>query len=82
MLGDVYKRQLKYEQAEAMYQDALRISKALHGTDHPSVANLRIDLGLLYYAQEKYKQAEEMYLVALAIQVDKVSVSNTFPAIL
>ncbi len=58
----------RYEQAEPLYQRALRIGKQVWGPAHPQVAYPLCGLAYLYYEQGKYQQAEPLYQRALQIR--------------
>ena len=58
----------RYEQAEPLYQRALRIGKRIWGLEHPQVANPCCGLAYLFYEQGKYQQAEPLYHQALQIR--------------
>jgi tetratricopeptide (TPR) repeat protein len=58
----------RYEQAEPLYQRALRIGKQVWGPAHPQVAYPLCGLAYLFYEQGKYQQAEPLYHQALQIR--------------
>jgi tetratricopeptide (TPR) repeat protein len=58
----------RYEQAEPLYQQALRIGKRVWGPAHPQVAYPLCGLANLFYEQGKYQQAEPLYQHALQIR--------------
>jgi tetratricopeptide (TPR) repeat protein len=58
----------RYEQAEPLYQRALRIGKRVCGPAHPQVAYPLCGLAYLFYEQGKYQQAEPLYQQALQIR--------------
>jgi tetratricopeptide (TPR) repeat protein len=58
----------QYEQAESLYQRALRIGKQVWGPAHPQVAYPLCGLAYLYFEQGKYQQAEPLYQRALQIR--------------
>ena len=57
----------QYPEAEALYQQALAISKKTEGPDHPSTGSTLHELARLYQAQGRYPEAEPLYQQALAI---------------
>jgi tetratricopeptide (TPR) repeat protein len=57
----------RYAEAEAFYQQSLRIREQALGPDHPDVAYPLHNLALLYYEQGKYAEAEPLYQRALRI---------------
>ncbi len=58
----------RYEQAEPLYQRALRMGKQVWGPAHPQVAYPLCGLAHLFYEQGKYQQAEPLYQRALQIR--------------
>jgi Tfp pilus assembly protein PilF len=68
-LAEDYRSQNKFSEAEALYQQALDITKKALGVDHPSVAAILYTLADLYRRQAKYSEAEARYQQALAITV-------------
>ena len=75
-LAELYRLQRKYEQAEPLYQRALKIREKALGPEHPDVATTLNNLAFLYAFQDspkaplghKYGQAEPLYQRALAIR--------------
>src|SRR6266852_2320413 len=65
--ADYLRERAQYEQAESLYQRALRIWKQPLGPEHPQVAHALFGLALLYCEQAKYEQAEALYQRALRI---------------
>src|SRR5216684_1422850 len=65
--ADYLRERAQYEQAEPLYQRALRIWKQTLGPEHPKVAYPLHNLALLYFKQGEYEQAEPLYQRALAI---------------
>jgi tetratricopeptide (TPR) repeat protein len=57
----------RYAEAEAFYQQSLRIREQAYGPDHPDVAYPLHNLALLYRDQGKYAEAEPLYQRALHI---------------
>ncbi|MCA9468165.1 MAG: CHAT domain-containing protein, partial [Nitrospira sp.] len=66
-LAELYGKQEKYRDAEALYQRALRIHEAALGPMHPEVAIALNNLAVLYHTQGRYAQAEPLYHRALRI---------------
>jgi len=60
-------RHARYAEAEASYQQSLRIGEQTLGPDHPDVASPLNNLAILYYEQGKYTKAEPLYQRALRI---------------
>jgi tetratricopeptide (TPR) repeat protein/DNA-binding XRE family transcriptional regulator len=58
----------RYEQAEALYQRAIRVGELALGPEHPQVATSLNGLGRLYREHGKQKQAEALFQRALAIR--------------
>ena len=66
-LGDVYKENIHYNQAEFAYRKALDLYKQQLGTEHPDVATSLNNLAGLYDSQGRYDEAELLYNQALQI---------------
>ncbi|KZP17608.1 TPR-like protein, partial [Athelia psychrophila] len=64
-LADVYERQGKYDDAEALYQRALVGREQLLGADHPATLDTVNGLAILYWRQGGYGKAEPLYQRAL-----------------
>jgi tetratricopeptide (TPR) repeat protein len=67
-LGGMYLVQAKYVEAEAIYEDALRIFLIVHGPnnhDHPDVVMVQNDLGNVYNKLGRHNKAEHMHRNAL-----------------
>ena len=60
MLGE----QLKYEEAEKMYQRVLSCYQIILGAEHPNTLGVVNNLAYLYHAQNKLKEAEQMAILA------------------
>ena len=77
-LGEVYRTQGKYAEAEPLYLRAIAIAEKALGPEHPPATSLNNpehplatslnNLALLYGAQGKYAEAEPLYRRALAIR--------------
>ena len=67
-LGDTYKRQEKYSDAEASLKKAIAISEKNPRPDRWYIATASGNLARIYEEQEKYDQAEELFSQALAIR--------------
>ncbi|HZU03769.1 MAG TPA: tetratricopeptide repeat protein, partial [Ktedonobacteraceae bacterium] len=61
-----------YNEAEPLFQRALRIWEQLLGPEHPNVAYPLNDLATLYVEQGKYRQAEPLYQRALRIREQRL----------
>lgn len=66
--ADYLRQRAQYEQAEPLYQRALRIQEYAVGSDHPQVAAPLYGLAKLYSNQGKYEQAEPLFQRALRIR--------------
>jgi tetratricopeptide (TPR) repeat protein len=66
-LALLYGSQLKYADAEPLYQRVLAIREKALGPTHPDVAKTLYNLAKLYQAQGQYAKAEPLYQRALAI---------------
>jgi tetratricopeptide (TPR) repeat protein len=81
-LAGLYKAQGKYDLAEPLYQEALRIFEKVFGDkDYPEYATSLNNLALLYSDQGKYEQAESRYLEALEIKKKVLGTDNPSYAI-
>lgn len=60
-LGDAYKENIQYNQAEIAYQKALDLYEQL-GTNHPDVATILNNLAGIYYSQGNYSEAAPLLL--------------------
>jgi CHAT domain-containing protein/tetratricopeptide (TPR) repeat protein len=67
-LGLLYYSMGEYAKAEPLYREALGITKASLGEEHPDYARGLNNLGLLYYSMGEYAKAEPLYREALAIR--------------
>jgi tetratricopeptide (TPR) repeat protein len=57
----------RYEEAEALYLQALKINRKILGEMHPVYASTLNNLAELYDAMDRYEEAEMLYLHALDI---------------
>ena len=67
-LGELYRAQGKYAEAEPLSRRALAIDEKALGSEHPDVATDLNNLALLSYNQGKYAEAETLNQRALAIR--------------
>jgi tetratricopeptide (TPR) repeat protein/transcriptional regulator with XRE-family HTH domain len=67
-LANLYRKQGKDAEAEALFQRALRIREQQLGPEHPEVATSLYGLANLYRVQSKYEQAELLFQRALRIR--------------
>ena len=68
-MGEVqlYTFQRRYEEAEPLYIEALKMSKQLLGENHPNVVTSLNNLAHSYQSQGRYEAAEPLYIEALEI---------------
>jgi tetratricopeptide (TPR) repeat protein len=66
-LANLYRKQGKDDEAEALYQRALAIREKVLGPEYTSTASTLNNLGFLYSERGKYDEAEPLYQRALAI---------------
>jgi tetratricopeptide (TPR) repeat protein len=81
-LGNLYRKQGRYLEAEPILQKALTLRQHLLGKEHISVANSFNILGTLYMNQGRYREAEDFYQEALEMRQrllgkDNISVSQS-----
>jgi len=67
-LGNLYKSQGRYSEAEPLHLQALDIRQSQLGHDHPDTASSLNNLAELYRSQGRYSEAEPLYLQALDIR--------------
>jgi len=67
LLGELYRAQGKYSEAESLHKRFLEMREKTLGPDHPYVANSLNNLAAVYEAQGKYAEAEPLYKRALKI---------------
>ena len=58
----------KYDEAEPLYREALKVKRETLGDRHPSTLASINNLGLLLSDQGKYDEAEPLYREALKVQ--------------
>jgi tetratricopeptide (TPR) repeat protein len=66
-LALVLSRQGKYEQAEEMHRQALKLSETVLGKEHPTTLTSMNNLATMLRDQGKNEQAEEMLQQALGL---------------
>ncbi len=59
-IGDVYRKQGRYDQAAALFRDALAAQAALHGPDDPALAPALTDLGTTLTITGAYADADSL----------------------
>jgi tetratricopeptide (TPR) repeat protein len=67
-LGDLFRVQGKYGEAEPIVKRSLAIYEKDWGPEHLQVTGSLERLAQLYHAQRKYKEAEALYMRAVAIE--------------
>ena len=67
-LANLYREQGKYEQAEPLYQRALRIREQQLGLEHPETAEIIHDLARSWEVQGNSEEASIWYARALAVR--------------
>jgi eukaryotic-like serine/threonine-protein kinase len=67
LLGDAYFYLGKYVDADSFYRQAMVKDVILHGTQHPSVADIYINLGHIQGYLANYAKSEEYYRRAMEI---------------
>lgn len=67
-LGELYRQQGKFNQAEPFLWQALPIWAQSVGPEHPEMASSLTSIALTYFAQKKFKEAEPLFKRALAIR--------------
>ena len=60
-LGNFYRMQARYEEAEKQLNRALDLRESLLGTSHPDYAKTQENLAILYWKTNKFEQAYMMY---------------------
>jgi tetratricopeptide (TPR) repeat protein len=66
--GKLRQKQGRYEEAEALFNRALRIRKETYGADHPQVAYALYYLGELYKTRSQFDEAETLFKRSQAIR--------------
>jgi tetratricopeptide (TPR) repeat protein len=67
-LALLYYAQGRYQEAEPLYVEALKIRRRFQRNYSPDVAATLNNLALLYYAQGRYQEAEPLYMEALQLR--------------
>ena len=80
-LGELYRQRGKYEQAEPLFERALRLWEQTLGPDNLQVAQVLDSLGVLYGEQGKYEQAELLLERALRILEQALGHDHAYLAI-
>ena len=66
--GDTHNSTLRFDEADSLYRQSLRMRRVLLGEDHPDIAEVLNDLAWLYKDRRKLDQAESLYREALAMR--------------
>ncbi len=67
-LGEVYRLQRRYAEAEPLHKRALAIREKALGAEHPRIATSLNNLALVYHDQGRYAEAEPLHKRSLAIR--------------
>jgi len=70
--AELFIDQGKYDDADALLQQAIKIRKAAFGSEHPDVAECLIDIAYVKAQQNKLDEAEAAYKRALAIDLKTI----------
>ena len=63
-----YQSQGRYADAEPLYKRALGVKEKILGPDHPDVASILDNLGMLFQAQGNYAEAEPLLEKSLNVR--------------
>ena len=66
-LGALLRVQGKYDDADSILREALKIKRRTLGDNHPSIPSTLNNLGILYEVQGKFEEAEQFYRDGLEI---------------
>nr|WP_265583007.1 tetratricopeptide repeat protein [Nostoc edaphicum] len=75
----IYRAQKRYNEAEALFLQALKLKQYLLPENHPLLADTIYALGYMYKVQERYNEAEPLCLKAL--EIDKHLWVNNHPSV-
>jgi tetratricopeptide (TPR) repeat protein len=75
-LGNLYRAEGKYTQAEPLLAQALETTELKLGQDQLKVASSLNSLALLYYCESNYDAAEPLYRRALEIRVQALGADD------
>jgi len=73
----MYGWQMRYEEAESLFKQALEIRQKLLGDHHPDVAGSLFNLAKLYRTMER--NSESMNLIQRAISIYKQTLGSNHP---
>ncbi|RYP53208.1 hypothetical protein DL770_011003 [Monosporascus sp. CRB-9-2] len=68
-LAGVLRNQGKYEKAEQMYRQALKLREAVLGKEHPDILTGMNNLVCVFRSQGKYDEVEQMHRQVLELSV-------------
>ncbi len=66
-LAELYEKQNRLEEAEALLLQAIEIDRQALSADHPGLATELNNLAELYYGQNRLEEAEPLFLEAIAV---------------
>ncbi|WP_293363204.1 tetratricopeptide repeat protein [Microcoleus sp. CAWBG52] len=78
-LGLLYEKNKRYEEAESLYREALKIRRKILVPKHPELGVSLNNLALLLVVKGKYDEAEKLFLEALYIK--KYSLPEEHPSV-
>ncbi len=64
---DIHRKKGNYDEARELYLKSLKQTESLYGQNHPSIADIMNNLGILYKKEGKYTEALEYLKQALKI---------------
>ena len=67
-LAALYFSQARYDEAQSLLEQCLRMQTALLGPEHPRLANNMTHLGEIYLVRHRYAEAEDLFRHSLAIK--------------
>jgi len=70
-LAGLYESQGKYDEAEPLYVECLRMRREVLGDNHPDTLSSMNNLAVLYKSQGKYDEAEPLYVECLRYDEEK-----------
>lgn len=64
---DVHRKKGNYKESHELYSQALKRMESLYGQNHPSIADIKNNLGMLFKKEGKYQEALNCYKQAIKI---------------
>ena len=61
LLGQLYRRTARYEEAEALFSEAVALRQRVLGLDHPDTMDSMNGLANTYYYQARYAEATDVH---------------------